>query len=159
MAKTLSPSLSFIRLTEPVVIIEVTFPAVVQIRSSDTTLSETIFSSVPDRRFRMPRGVFYVLHRRFSPLTTTRGEDDTRDERRHRSNQGRKAADVVWLGSNDFLLLLCSVAAATTPPVTLASPTAEEASNFVSFIRYAAPTSDSREWRGAPGKNKRGALQ
>jgi len=50
-----------------------------------------------------------------------------RDERRHRSNQGRKAADVVWLGSNDFLLLLCSVAAATTPPVTLASPTAEEA--------------------------------
>ena len=53
MAKTLSPSLRFIRLTEPVVIIDVTFPAAVRMRSSDTTLSEMIFSIVPGRRFRM----------------------------------------------------------------------------------------------------------
>jgi hypothetical protein len=52
-AKTLSPSLRFIRLTEPVVIIDVTFPAAVRMRSSDTTLSEMIFSIVPGRRFRM----------------------------------------------------------------------------------------------------------
>ena len=53
IAKTLSPSLRFIRSTEPVVIIEVTFPAAVRIATSDTTLSETIFSIVPARRFRM----------------------------------------------------------------------------------------------------------
>src|SRR5882724_860743 len=53
IAKTLSPSLRFIRSTEPVVIIDVTFPAAVRIRTSDTTLSETIFSIVPARRFRM----------------------------------------------------------------------------------------------------------
>jgi hypothetical protein len=38
---------------DPVVIIDVTFPDAVQIRTSDTTLSETIFSIVPARRFRM----------------------------------------------------------------------------------------------------------
>src|SRR5260370_23057564 len=53
MAKTLSPSLRFIRLTEPVVIIDVMFPAAVRMTSSDTTLSETIFSIVPGKRFRM----------------------------------------------------------------------------------------------------------
>src|SRR6266403_843480 len=53
IAKTLSPSLRFIRSTEPVVMIDVTFPAAVRITSSDTTLSETIFSIVPGSRFRM----------------------------------------------------------------------------------------------------------
>src|SRR6266576_2908506 len=53
IAKTLSPSLRFIRSTEPVVIIDVTFPAAVRIATSDTTLSETIFSIVPARRFLM----------------------------------------------------------------------------------------------------------
>jgi hypothetical protein len=42
-AKTASPSLRFIRSTEPVVIIDVTDPAAVWIVTSDTTLSETIF--------------------------------------------------------------------------------------------------------------------
>jgi hypothetical protein len=39
-AKTLSPSLRFIRFTEPVVIIDVTVPAAVRITTSETTLSE-----------------------------------------------------------------------------------------------------------------------
>src|SRR5215475_12245741 len=52
-AKTLSPSLRFIRFTEPVVIIDVTIPAAVRMTTSDTTLSETIFSIVPGKRFRM----------------------------------------------------------------------------------------------------------
>jgi hypothetical protein len=52
-AKTLSPSFRFIRSTEPVVIIDVTIPAAVRITTSDTTLSETIFSIVPGKRFRM----------------------------------------------------------------------------------------------------------
>jgi uncharacterized protein Yka (UPF0111/DUF47 family) len=38
--------LSFIRFTEPVVIIDVTIPAAVRMTTSDTTLSETIFSIV-----------------------------------------------------------------------------------------------------------------
>jgi hypothetical protein len=42
MAKTASPSLRFIRLTEPVVMIEVTGPAAVLITISETTLSDTI---------------------------------------------------------------------------------------------------------------------
>ncbi len=50
--KTLSPSLRFIRFTEPVVIIDVTVPAAVRITTSDTTLSEMIFSIVPRERFR-----------------------------------------------------------------------------------------------------------
>ena len=53
IAKTLSPSLRFIRWTEPVVIIDVTFPAAVWMTSSDMTLSETIFAIVPGSRFRM----------------------------------------------------------------------------------------------------------
>ena len=53
IAKTASPSLRFIRFTEPVVIIDVTSPAAVRITSSDTTLSETILSIVPGKRFRM----------------------------------------------------------------------------------------------------------
>jgi hypothetical protein len=53
IAKTVSPSLRFIRFTEPVVIIEVTLPAAVRITTSDTTLSEVIFSIVPGNRFRM----------------------------------------------------------------------------------------------------------
>jgi hypothetical protein len=53
IAKTLSPSLRFIRWTEAVVIIDVTVPAAVRITTSDTTLSEMIFSIVPARRFRM----------------------------------------------------------------------------------------------------------
>ena len=52
-AKTLSPSLRFIRFTELVVIIDVTVPAAVRITTSDTTLSEMIFSIMPDKRFRM----------------------------------------------------------------------------------------------------------
>ena len=53
IAKTVSPSLRFIRSTEPVVIIDVTVPAAVRMTTSDTTLSETIFSIVPGNRFRM----------------------------------------------------------------------------------------------------------
>jgi len=41
--ETLSPSLRFIRFTEPVVIIDVTSPAAARIASFETTLSETIF--------------------------------------------------------------------------------------------------------------------
>src|SRR6266513_1030955 len=52
-AKTLSPSFRFIRSTEPVVIIDVTIPASVWMTTSDTTLSETIFSIVPGKRFRI----------------------------------------------------------------------------------------------------------
>ena len=53
IAKTVSPSLRSIRFTEPVVIIEITFPAAVRMTISDTTLSETIFSIVPGKPFRM----------------------------------------------------------------------------------------------------------
>src|SRR5260370_11305545 len=53
MAKTLSPSLRFIRLTEPVVMIRVTGPAAVLMTISETTLSDTICSIMPGRRFRM----------------------------------------------------------------------------------------------------------
>jgi hypothetical protein len=53
IAKTVSPSLRFIRFTEPVVMIDVTVPAAVRMAISDTTLSETIFSIVPGKRFRM----------------------------------------------------------------------------------------------------------
>jgi len=53
IAKTVSPSLRFIRSTEPVVITDVTIPAAVRMTTSDTTLSETIFSIVPCKRFRM----------------------------------------------------------------------------------------------------------
>ena len=53
IAKTLSPSLRFIRSTEPVVIIDVTVPAAIRNTTSDTTLSETIFSIVPASLFRM----------------------------------------------------------------------------------------------------------
>jgi hypothetical protein len=53
IAKTVSPSLRSIRFTEPVVIIEATFPAAVRMTISDTTLSETIFSIVPGKRFRI----------------------------------------------------------------------------------------------------------
>ena len=52
-AKTVSPSFRFIRSTEPVVITDVTIPAAVRITTSDTTLSETIFSTVPGKRFRI----------------------------------------------------------------------------------------------------------
>src|SRR5882724_10872718 len=52
-AKTLSPFFRFIRSTEPVVIIDVTIPASVRMTTSDTTLSETIFSIVPGNRFRI----------------------------------------------------------------------------------------------------------
>src|SRR5262249_10330888 len=52
-AKTLSPSFRFIRSTEPVVIIDVTIPAAVLMTTSDTTLSEVIFSIVPGKWFRM----------------------------------------------------------------------------------------------------------
>ena len=53
IAKTLSPTLRFIRLTEPVVIIAVTSPEAVRSISSETTLSETIALIVPGIRFRM----------------------------------------------------------------------------------------------------------
>ena len=53
VVKTVSPSLRSIRFTEPVVIIELAFPAAVRMKISDTTLSETIFSIVPGKRFRM----------------------------------------------------------------------------------------------------------
>jgi hypothetical protein len=53
IAKTVSPSLRFIRCTEPVVMIDVTVPEAVRITTSDTTLSEVIFSIVPGNRFRM----------------------------------------------------------------------------------------------------------
>ena len=53
IAKTLSPTLRFIRLTEPVVIIDVTSPEAVRSVSSETTLSETIVLIVPGIRFRM----------------------------------------------------------------------------------------------------------
>jgi hypothetical protein len=51
--KHLSPSLRFIRFTEPVIIIDVTVPAAVRMTTSDTILSETIFSIVPVNRFRI----------------------------------------------------------------------------------------------------------
>src|SRR5947209_19255833 len=44
IAKTASPFLRFIRLTEPVVMIEVTGPAAVLMTISETTLSDTICS-------------------------------------------------------------------------------------------------------------------
>ena len=53
IANTLSPSFNFIRCTEPVVMIDVTGPAAVLMKISETTLSETILSIVPGRRFRM----------------------------------------------------------------------------------------------------------
>src|SRR4029077_21227177 len=53
IANTASPSLRFIRSTEPVVMIDITVPAAVRMTTSDTTLSETIFSIVPGKRFRM----------------------------------------------------------------------------------------------------------
>ena len=53
VVKTVSPSLRSIRFTEPVVIIEVTFPAAARMTISGTTLPETIFSIVPGKRFRM----------------------------------------------------------------------------------------------------------
>src|SRR5437773_11159855 len=52
-AKTLSPSFRFIRSTDPVVIMDVTIPAAVRMTTSDITLSETIFSIVPGKRFRI----------------------------------------------------------------------------------------------------------
>jgi len=48
MAKTASPFLSFIRLTEPVMI-EVTDPAAVLMTISETTLSDMICSMVPGK--------------------------------------------------------------------------------------------------------------
>jgi hypothetical protein len=53
MAKTASPFLRFIRFTEPVVMIVVTGQAAVLMTISETTLSETICSIVPGKRFRM----------------------------------------------------------------------------------------------------------
>src|SRR5215475_15608273 len=53
IAKTLSPTLRFIRLTEPVVMIDVTSPEAVRSVSSETKLSETIVLIVPGIRFRM----------------------------------------------------------------------------------------------------------
>src|SRR6266853_4769559 len=53
VAKTASPFLRFIRLTEPVVMIEVTGPAAVLMTISETTLSDMMFSTVPGKRFRM----------------------------------------------------------------------------------------------------------
>src|SRR5882762_11114599 len=53
IAKTASPFLRFIRLTEPVVMIEVTGPAAVLMTICETTLSDTICSIVPGKRFRM----------------------------------------------------------------------------------------------------------
>src|SRR5262249_16169032 len=53
IAKTSSPSLSCIRFTEPVVIIDVISPAAVRMIISETTLSDTIFSTLPGKRFRM----------------------------------------------------------------------------------------------------------
>jgi hypothetical protein len=47
MAKTASPFLRFIRLTEPVVMTETTGPAAVLMAISETTLSDTICSIVP----------------------------------------------------------------------------------------------------------------
>src|ERR1700720_3139317 len=49
MAKTASPFLRFIRLTEPVVIIEVTDPPAVLMTIFETTLSDTICSIVPGK--------------------------------------------------------------------------------------------------------------
>jgi len=49
MAKTASPFLRFMRLTEPVVIIEITGPAAVLMTISETTLSDTICSIVPGK--------------------------------------------------------------------------------------------------------------
>jgi hypothetical protein len=49
MAKTESPFLRFIRLTDPVVMIEVTGPAAVLMTISETTFSDTICSIVPGK--------------------------------------------------------------------------------------------------------------
>ncbi len=69
IAKTVSPCLRFIRFTEPVVIIEVTSPALVRMTISDTTLSETIFSIMPGKRFRML--VLMVVRRMYYRTTST----------------------------------------------------------------------------------------
>src|SRR5207237_2344809 len=53
IAKTASPFLRFIRLTEPVVRIEVTGPAAVLMTICETTLSDKICSILPGKRFRM----------------------------------------------------------------------------------------------------------
>src|SRR5262249_28456444 len=53
IAKTLSPTLRFIRLTEPVVIIAVISADAVRSVSSETTLSDTTVFIVPGIRFRM----------------------------------------------------------------------------------------------------------
>src|SRR6266550_1159312 len=58
-AKTLSPSFRFILFAELVVIIDVTAPTAVRIMTSDTTLSDTIFSILPGKRFRMLVLIFY----------------------------------------------------------------------------------------------------
>src|SRR5262249_14451635 len=73
IAKTLSPSLRFIRLTEPVVIIDVTSPAAVLMVSSETTLSETILSIVPGSRFRML--VLIIRDSITQPRATSSGQD------------------------------------------------------------------------------------
>jgi hypothetical protein len=70
IAKTVSPSLRFIRFTEPVVIIDVRLPAAVRMTTSDTTLSETIFSIVPGNRFRMLVLISFI---RFRPCRRWRG--------------------------------------------------------------------------------------
>ena len=49
IAKTASPFLRFIRLTEPVMMIEVTGPAAVLMTISETTLSDMMFSTVQDK--------------------------------------------------------------------------------------------------------------
>jgi hypothetical protein len=49
IAKTASPFLRFIRLTEPVVMIEVTSPAAVLMTISETTLPDTICLIVPGK--------------------------------------------------------------------------------------------------------------
>src|SRR5437763_15894570 len=53
IAKTASPFLRFIRLTDPVVLIEVTGPAAALITIWELTLSDKLCSILPGERFRM----------------------------------------------------------------------------------------------------------
>src|SRR5437667_12453218 len=66
IAKTASRFLRFIRLTEPVVMIEVTGAAAVLLTLSDMTSSDMKFLTIPDTGFRM---LVHIMGAVISPLS------------------------------------------------------------------------------------------
>ena len=91
IAKTLLPTLRFIRLTEPVVMIAVTSPSAVRSVSSETTLSETIVLIVPGSRFRM----LVLMGCRFNhraPGVVKRADRDGS----HGSEPRKRRGEQVW---------------------------------------------------------------